>query len=27
MVYHVLIYDKDNRRIKTIKYSLGRYRS
>lgn len=24
---HVLIYDKDNKRIKTIKYSNGHYRS
>ena len=24
---HVLIYDKDNKRIKTIKYSSGSYRS
>jgi hypothetical protein len=24
---HVLIYDKDNKRIKTIKYSSGHYRS
>jgi len=25
--WHVLIYDKDNKRIKTIKYSPGGYRS
>ena len=25
--YHVLIYDKDNKRIKTIKYSPGKYAS
>ena len=25
--HHVLIYDKDNKRVKTIKYSPGRYRS
>jgi hypothetical protein len=25
--FHVLIYDKDNKRIKTIKYSPGKYAS
>jgi hypothetical protein len=24
---HILIYDKDNKRIKAIKYSFGKYRS
>jgi hypothetical protein len=25
--YHILVYDKDNKRIKVIKYYKGRYRS
>lgn len=25
--YHILFYDKDNKRIKTVKYFYGRYQS